>query len=161
MSCLFRQVDNPCSAESFEHLTDGMRPSELYAACKKLESIRTQTNNLYRRVRICAIIAAICRFHLQNSATIPHGIPVPRSCWKARLDRRFEAATATLWTKLEQGLGRMLLAELGATYHAWVYAELAEQVQAGVRESQGNRWLFRVREFARIPPQVVSPSRAD
>ena len=46
-------------------------------------------------------------------------------------------------TRLNHGLGRFVLSELGATYHALQYDELTRLVRASIRESRGNAWLFR------------------
>ena len=145
-------VLSPETAPDFETLLNSFDLPTLIKSCQELEAWRARQHDLYSRVRACALLAGIGRFRLQDDSTLPHGQAVPTAAWQARLNRRFAEACAILWQSIaEHGPGRMLLAELSATYHAWQYAELAEQVRSSVRNSKGNRWLFRCGSLQEYP----------
>ncbi len=131
-------------APSLERLLAGCSAPDLVGSLRAIEVRRRNERNLYRRVRLCAYAAALCRYALQDAQELPHGAPVPEAAWRARLDRRFGEAVDRLWSCLDtHGVGRQLLSELGAAYRGAQYDELARQVRASVRRTRGNAWLFR------------------
>ncbi|MFM2092705.1 MAG: hypothetical protein RLZZ127_3194, partial [Planctomycetota bacterium] len=127
-----------------EALTEGRDLDGLMALLAAAEAARAASTDRYRRVRACALAAALCRFHLQDHPGLPHGTPIPPAAWDDLLARRFARGLGTAWAALrEHGPGRWLASLLGQLYHLAQYDELAAQVRASVRESRGNRWLFR------------------
>jgi hypothetical protein len=147
-------------APDMEELVRGRGTAGLLASLEALERDRSGESSLYRRVRGCAYASALCRFHLQDDPGLAHGAPVPAAAWRDRLDRRFDRAIAGLWEAVRrEGPGRMLLSELGAAYRAALFGDLARQVQASVRASRGNRWMFRCGSLREYPLRLRSVLR--
>ncbi len=137
---------------------------ELLAAADELEAFRHASDSLYERVRACAMLYALHRFHIPMCAEIEQTGRIPFHGFEHVLHRRFEEAiSAFLQHQAERGPSAALSSALAGAYHRLTFQTLADQVRRSVRSSVGNRWMFRVGHPAdhplRVRPELLA--RAD
>jgi hypothetical protein len=130
-----RSLDKFCRSASTE---------ELLKECEQLESFRKESDNLYHRVRALFFLYAIHRFHLAFRPGISHGGLIPFEAYEHMLKRRFEQAIE-MFTRIqkEHGPNEGISSGLAEAYHSLAFQTLADQVRYSVRNTLGNRWMFR------------------
>lgn len=136
-------------------LVEGLRLDEMLEAAANLEDFRHRSANLYERVRACAMLYALHRFHIPFAANIASTGRIPFGGYEHVLNRRFEEAIAAfLQRQAEDGPSAALSSALAGAYHRLTFQTLADQVRRSVRSSVGNRWMFRVGHAADHPLRI-------
>lgn len=131
-----RSVDALCTNATLQYLRDGT---------DALETFRCGSASLYERVRACAFLYAIHRFHISVHPDTPVTGRIPFEGFQHVLDRRFpEAIEAFLDVQPVEGLSAPLSSALAVAYYRLAFQTLADQVRRSVRSAVGNRWMFRV-----------------
>lgn len=140
---------------SLTSLLDRLRVPEIMQECEELEQFRRRSENLYERVRACLLLAAACRFHLQEAAGIDPPGTIPFEGYVDLLERRFEQAIGRFRATIrESGMNGAVLSALGRAYHQLGFQTLTDQVRRSVRGSRGNQWMFRVGHRADHPLRI-------
>lgn len=110
-----------------------------------LERFRHGSVSLYERVRACALLYALHRFHLPAHPDMPATGRIPFAGYQHVLARRFEEALAQfLHAQATGGPSAALSSAMAVAYHRLTFQTLADQVRQSVRSAPGNRWMFRV-----------------
>jgi len=118
---------------------------ELLAEAAALETFRTQSQNLYERVRALFFLYALYRFHLPLKPGLNAKGLIPFDGYAHLLQRRFEEAIATfLATQRKRGPSDGIASALAVAYHDLGFQTLANQVRRSVRSVRGNQWMFRM-----------------
>ncbi len=131
-----RSVDALCTNATLQYLREGT---------DALETFRCGSASLYERVRTCAFLYAVHRFHISVHPDTPVTGRIPFEGFQHVLDRRFpEAIEAFLEVQRMQGLSAPLSSALAVAYYRLAFQTLADQVRRSVRSAVGNRWMFRV-----------------
>jgi hypothetical protein len=134
---------------------EGLSFEELHREIASLERFRTETDNLYQRVRALFFLYAIYRFVLPLRAELPCNGRIPYDGYAKLLERRFEEAIARFrQTIATDGPSDGLCSALAAGYYALAFQTLAGQVRRSVRGVPGNRWMFRVGHPAEVPLRI-------
>lgn len=146
-----RSLDALCRNQSAAYLLEG---------ASALEAFRHHDVSLYERVRACAFLYALHRFHLSVHPEVPPEGRIPFRGFEHVLERRFEEAVAEfLTTMAETGPTGALSSALAAVYYRLTFQTLADQVRRSVRAATGNRWMFRVGHASdqplRIRPEML------
>src|ERR1017187_3173478 len=118
---------------------------ELLAEAAALGTFRTQSQNLYERVRALFFLYALYRFHLPLKPGLSARGLIPFEGYAHLLQRRFEEAIATfLATQRKRGPSDGIASALAVAYHDLGFQTLANQVRRSVRSVRGNQWMFRM-----------------
>ncbi len=117
---------------------------ELLRECDSLERFRSESDNLYERVRTLFFLYAIHRFHLPPKT--PKGCAlIPYEGYTHLLQRRFEEAIESfLDVQTRLGPGEAISSALADAYRRLGFQTLADQVRRSVRSVRGNQWMFRI-----------------
>ncbi len=159
------RADNPDVRNTdIADIARGASLDELLDAADQLEGFRHRSESLYERVRACAMLYALHRFHIPMCPNIEQTGRIPFDGFEHVLHRRFEEAiTAFLLRQKDDGPSGALSSALAGAYHRLTFQTLADQVRRSVRSSVGNRWMFRVGHPAdhplRVRPELTA--RAD
>ena len=130
--------------QSFLKHCQGKSLSVLMQELGALENFRTQTDNLYERVRACLFLYAAYRFAIPEKKTLTSIGKTPYSGYEHLLNRRFEEAIAVfLQAQKTQGVNGTIASALAEAYHQRAFQILGEQVRKSVRSTAGNQWMFR------------------
>lgn len=128
---------------SVEELAAGCDVPELLAVCEGLEAYRAAAPSLYERVRAALCLRWIYRFRLADSPAIAATGLVPVDVYRDFLAGRYEGAVAGLDDHVRRGGPDGASMQAFATvYERLGFRTLRDQVQASVRASDGNRWMF-------------------
>jgi hypothetical protein len=146
-------------------ISRGRSLKDLLAAADELERFRHESDNLYERVRACAMLYALHRFHISYADGIAATGRIPFEGYEHVLQRRFEEAIAAFMEQQTQsGPSAALSSALAGAYHRLTFQTLADQVRRSVRSSVGNRWMFRVGHPddhpLRVRPEMTARSGA-
>lgn len=124
-------------------------------ACEMLDSFRRQSENLYQRVRSSMFLHALQRYVVQQAPDLPATGFIPFEGYEDLLHRRFDHAIESfLAEQRRQGPNHALASALALGYEQITYQTLADQVRRSVRQSRGNRWMFRVGEVEEQSLQI-------
>lgn len=123
--------------------------------CNALEDMRTNTNNLYERVRALFFLYAINRFHLPLKIDPQKKGLIPFDGYSFLLNRRFEEAIE-IFLKIQSKKGPTdgICSALAIAYHNLGFQTLADQVRRSVRSVRGNQWMFRIGHPADHPLRI-------
>ncbi|MEO7299455.1 MAG: UTP--glucose-1-phosphate uridylyltransferase [Verrucomicrobiota bacterium] len=151
-----QSLDAFCRAASLE---------ELLTECDELEKFRSQSENLYERVRALFFLYAIYRFHLPTKKGISGRGLISFKGYSHLLQRRFEEAIEIfLATQTAEGASDAASSALASAYYRLGIQTLADQVRRSVRSVRGNQWMFRMGHPAdqplRLRPELLQPSDA-
>ena len=131
-----KSLDSVCVSATLE---------ELLEQCKKLESFRKSSGNLYERVRALFFLHAIHRFYISNAIDAQARGLIPFEGYEHLLKRRFEEAITRFLTAQERsGPNESISSALSTAYHGLAFQTLADQVRHSVRSVRGNQWMFRI-----------------
>jgi len=151
---------------SLDQACSGADLGDLLGEATRLEQFRHGSLSLYDRVRACALLYALHRFHIPARATLPSTGHIPFAAYEHILERRFEEALAELLTcQAETGPSAALSSAMAVAYHRLAFQTLADQVRRSVRSATGNRWMFRVGHPEdhplRVRPQMLKRAPAE
>ncbi|MBM3494519.1 MAG: UTP--glucose-1-phosphate uridylyltransferase, partial [Armatimonadetes bacterium] len=140
--------------------------ADMLEAADELEAFRRRSESLYERVRACAMLYALHRFHIPTAPGIAQTGRIPFHGYEHVLERRFEEAIAAFLEAVRQdGPSGALSSALAGAYHRLTFQTLADQVRRSVRSSVGNRWMFRVGhpddQALRIRNEMLARDSAD
>ncbi len=130
--------------KSLDRFCRNATTEELLRECEALETFRKESGNLYHRVRALFFLYAIHRFHLTFREGISHEGLIPFEAYEHMLKRRFEQAIE-LFNRIqdEHGPNEGISSGLAEAYRSLAFQTLADQVRFSVRNTLGNRWMFR------------------
>jgi len=130
-----RSLDAFCRKASLQELLD---------ACEELDAFRRENDNLYHRVRALFFLYAIHRFYISMREEVSHAGLIPFEAHEHMLNRRFEQAI-DLFSRIqeEHGPNEGVSSGLAEAFHSLAFQTLADQVRFSVRNTLGNRWMFR------------------
>ncbi|HOS02233.1 MAG TPA: UTP--glucose-1-phosphate uridylyltransferase, partial [Candidatus Hydrogenedentes bacterium] len=153
-------ADSAIRNRPFRALCATMTTEQILAECEELEVFRRTATNLYERVQALLFLHAAYRFFLMEAQEIPPTGHVPYDGYADLLERRFEQAIARFRAAAKvNGLDAALCSALADAYHQLTFQTLFDQVRRSVRESKGNRWMFRVGNAldhpVRIRPELL------
>lgn len=123
----------------FETAVTGKSLAELLEEANTLDAFRTQTTNLYDKVRALLFLSNLHQYHIVPLATDPALLPY--NAVEEIRSRHFERAIAEL--RAVGGLSPAISSALAAAYRGLAFQTLAEQVRRSVRSFPGNQWMFR------------------
>lgn len=130
---------------SFFDLCEGIPVKDLIESFEELEKFRQQNSNLYEKVRAEIFLYAGYKFVLMNKNGIDTGGIIPVSGYKNLLERNFEKSISEFRNEINRnGYNANILSALAESYHKLAFQSLANQVKKSVKQSFGNRWMFRV-----------------
>ncbi len=123
----------------FELAVAGKSLAELLEEANTLDVFRTQTTNLYDKVRALLFLSNLHQYHIVPLAT--DAALLPYNAVEEIRSRHFERAIAEL--RSTSGLSPAISSALAAAYRGLAFQTLAEQVRRSVRSFPGNQWMFR------------------
>lgn len=128
---------------SVEALATGCDERALLGVCADIEALRSTSSSLYERVRAALCLRWIYRFRLADSPAITATGLVPVGVYRDFLAGRYEAAVAALGKHVARvGPDGASMQAFATLYGRLGFQTLRDQVQASVRSSDGNRWMF-------------------
>lgn len=131
--------------QSLGSAISGKTTAELLQECGQLEKFRSNSNNLYHKVRALFFLYAIHRFHILTASKIGSTAITPFKAYEHIINRRFEEAIKILLdVQNEKGINEGLSSSLADAYHKLAFQTLADQVKRSVRTTPGNNWMFRI-----------------
>lgn len=152
---IITSVDPKVRNQSFLKYCQGKTLSVLMSELTELENFRTQTNNLYERVRACLFLYAAYRFAIPTKKGLRNIGKTPYIGFEHLLNRRFEEAiTIFLQSQNIQGINGTIASALAEAYHQRAFQILGEQVRKSVRSTPGNQWMFRGGYTAQHPIKI-------
>lgn len=117
---------------------------DLLDQCVELDVFRSQSDNLYERVRACFFLYAIHRFHLRD---IPDNGHIPYQGYAHLQSRQFEVALEIfLSVHNNDGPSKAISSALAKAYYHLGFQLLANQVRLSVKKHPGNLWMFQVEQ---------------
>ncbi|MFK7983317.1 MAG: UTP--glucose-1-phosphate uridylyltransferase [Saprospiraceae bacterium] len=141
--------------QSFLKHCQGKSLSVLMKELASLENFRTQTDNLYERVRACLFLYAAYRFAIPEKKALTSIGKTPYLGYEHLLNRRFEEAIAVfIQAQKAQGVNGTIASALAEAYHQRAFQILGEQVRKSVRSTAGNQWMFRGGYTAQHPIKI-------
>jgi len=139
----------------FYQLCKSMNTKTLLKYLEELDRFRLDTQNLYQGVRASLFLYQAYRFILEEAEDIPSTGKIPYKGHTDLLERRFEQALLCFQKQAKKdGLNATLASALADGYHQLTFQLLANQVRKSVKQSQGNRWMFRVGHVDELPVRV-------
>lgn len=158
MSALIRIItatDPHFRDQSLDAFCRGASSQELLDECESLERFRSESKNLYERVRALFFLYAIHRYHLPTKPGMAARALIPYEGYTNLLNRRFEEAIEIFRkTQREQGANDGISSALAESYHRLGFQILADQVRKSVRSVRGNQWMFRTGHTADQPLRI-------
>ncbi len=152
---IITSADPKIRNQSFLKHCQGKSLSVLLPELAALENFRTQTDNLYERVRACLFLYAAYKFAIPSKKTLKSIGKTPYTGFEHLLNRRFEEAIAVfLQTQKLQGINGTIASALAEAYHQRAFQILGEQVRKSVRSTAGNQWMFRGGYTAQHPIKI-------
>ena len=137
---------------SIGDLIGDLTTSEVLEAAEALEAFRTESKNLYERVRASIFLHALYRYRIQDAPDLASSGTIPFSGFNDLMERRFEQAIAAFRSAIrEGGCNGSVASALAQAYERVTYQTLADQVRRSVRSCRGNRWMFRVGQVSEHP----------
>ena len=97
------------------------------------EGQRRQSSDAFVRIRACALIAALCRYGLQQQSHCLMVLNCRRRLGVIVLPDAFSLSAQELWRHIEGGAGRAIFSACATVYHEWQYDELAQLVRVAMR----------------------------
>ncbi len=139
----------------FHHLCKSMDTQTLLENLETLDQFRSETDNLYEGVRASLFLYEAYRFILESSKDISNVGRLPYEGYTNILERHFEQAISIFQNQAKkEGLNATLASGLAEGYHHLTFQLLADQVRKSVRQSQGNRWMFRIGHVDELPIKI-------
>lgn len=160
---LVQIITSPAPAirnQSLESICKPLDVPGLLAEADELEQFRSQSSNLYERVRALFFLYAIHRFILPAKTGFPRKGTIPFDGYEDLLNRRFQEAIAAFRKmQLVEGPNDSISSALATAYHGLGFQTLADQVRKSVRSARGNQWMFRTGHIndhpLRIRPELL------
>ncbi len=152
--------------QSLDEFCRGATLETLLNECKTLEQLRTNSDNLYERVRALFFLYAINRFHLPLRINRQKKGLIPFDGYSHLLKRRFEEAIEIfLKEQSVNGPTDGICSALATAYHSLGFQTLADQVRRSVRSVRGNQWMFRIGHPAdhplRVRPELIKSNSSN
>lgn len=139
----------------FRRLCESMDTKTLLKYLEELDQFRVNSDNLYEGVRASLFLYEAYRFVLESSEDIPNVGKLPYEGYTDILERHFEQAITCFQNIVkEEGLNAILASALAEAYHQLTFQLLANQVKKSVRQSLGNRWMFRIGHVDELPIKI-------
>jgi len=140
---------------SIGELIGDLSTPEVLEAAEGLEAFRTESENLYERVRASIFLHALYRYRIQDAPDLAPGGTIPFSGFNDLMERRFEQAISAFRAAIRaDGCNGSVASALAQAYERVTYQTLADQVRRSVRSCRGNRWMFRVGQVSEHPIKV-------
>jgi len=129
---------------SMETVAADLSDEKLLSEIEALEQFWKGTDNLYHRVRALSFLHALHRFVLpERGLTVRHGV-IPFGPLSKLYDRRYAHAIQELLGGEDPRGDDTVCSGLALAYEGEALQTLADQVRRCVRNTPGNRWMFRM-----------------